>query len=46
MLDFLQNKVDGRKLKNVHELVQHFCEQCEHDVRQQNISYKLALINS
>ena len=40
MLDFPENKGNGKKLKKVEELVQHFREQCRHYVPKQNITYK------
>ena len=40
MLDFPENERDGRKLKNVQKLVQHFCEQRRYYVPKQNVTYK------
>ena len=44
LLDFPESEGDSRKLKKGQELAQHFCEQCRHYVRKQNITYKQALM--
>ena len=39
MHNFQENERDSRTLKKIHELVHHFCEQCKHYVKLEEINY-------